>query len=201
MSAVKDLARRRSRETLRPGVALPVLGYGGAVVIALLSTVLIIHPGPQHSRAARWGGGELVVVWAWALYKLGSNRIILDEDSLEVVSWGLIRTVPRGEVESAVVTSEAFSLSIVLADGWVIRPAMFLLSPAGMSYARAGLFPNAGSRQAIAARITEWSREARGGAPAASARRWRVRLNLAILAAASLVVAAEAISLTAANIW
>jgi len=160
---VKDLARRQSRQTLRPGIALPVLGYGGAVVAALLSTVLITHPGPQHSLVDRWGGGALVVVWAWAIYKLGSNRIILDEDSLKIVSWGLIRTIPRGEVESAVVTSEAFSVSIVLADGSVIRPAMFLLSPGGMSYARAGLFPNAGSRQAIAARITEWSREARGG--------------------------------------
>ena len=107
-------------------------------MIAVLSTILVIHPGPQHSLAARWGGGELVVIWAWAIYKLGSNRIILYEDSLEIVSWGLIRTIPRGEVESAVVTSEAFSVSIVLAGGSVIRPMMFLLSPVGVSYAGPG---------------------------------------------------------------
>lgn len=199
---VRGQAGRQSRETLRPGVVLPALGYVVAAMGVVLSTVLVVHPGPQHSLAARWGGGELVVVWTWALYKLASTRIILGGDSLEIVSWGLIRTIPRGEVESAVVTSEAFSVSIVLADGSVIRPVMFLLSPAGVSYARAGLFPNAGSRQAIAARITEWSREADGGTPAAApARRWRVRLNLMVLTAASLVVAAEAISLTAANIW
>lgn len=197
-----DAAWGRSRETLRPGLALPVLGYVATGVAAVLSAILVGHPGPQHSLADRWGGGEIVIVSAWAFYKLASQRIILGGEAMEIVSWGLIWTIRRDEVESAVITSEVLSTSVVLADGSVIRPTMFLLSPTGMAYARGGLFPNAGSRQAIAARITDWSREARGGTPAVtSPQRWRVRLNLALWLAGSLAVAIEAISLTAANIW
>jgi hypothetical protein len=58
------------------------------------------------------------------------------------------------------------------------------------------------SRETIAARITEWNEQVAGASPVhAPDRRQRVRLNLRLLLIASAVVAAEAISLTAANIW
>ena len=58
------------------------------------------------------------------------------------------------------------------------------------------------SRETIAARITEWNARVPGTSPtAAPGRRWRVRLNLGFLLIGSAIMAAEAISLTAANIW
>jgi hypothetical protein len=188
---------------LRPGVALPVIGYLVAIVATVLSFVAVTFPGPHnHALFDRWLGGQVLVTGAWAFYKLASNRIVLGEGAMRIVSWGRIWTVRRGEVEEVLLTDEALSLSIILADGLVIRPFMFMASPLGVGYFQAGLFRNSMSREAIAARITEWNAQVPGASPVpAPGRRWRVRLNLRLLLIASAVVAAEAISLTAANIW
>lgn len=182
---------------------MPVIGYLGAVIMTVLSFVAVTFPGPHnHSLLARWLGGQVVITLAWALYKLGSNRIALGEEAMRIVSWGRIWTVRRGEVESVVLADEAFSLSIILTDGLVIRPFMFMASPLGVGYLRAGLFRNSMSRETIAAWITEWNDQVPGVPPVqGSGRRWRVRLNLRLLLIASAVVAAEAIFLTAANLW
>jgi len=202
MSDTKGAARQQSRETLLPGIALPVIGYLGSAVAGVLAIILVIHPGPEHSLAARWGGGQLVILGIWALYKLASNRIILGEDVMRIVSWGRIWTVCRGEVESVLLTDEIFSLSIILTDGTIIRPGMFVASPLGIGYFRAGLFRNAMSRETIAARITEWNEQAHGVSRGEKpGRRWSVRLDLPFLLIASAVIAAEAIALTEANVW
>jgi hypothetical protein len=194
---------RRGTVTLRPGVALPVSGYLGAVIAAVLSFVAVTFPGPHnHDLLDRWVGGQVAITFAWGLYKGGSNRIVLGEKAMRVVSWGRTWTVGRGEVRSVLLADEAFSLSVMLADGSVIRPFMFMASPLGVGYFRAGLFRNSMSRETIAARITEWNGQVPGVPPVrAAGRRWRFRLSLRLLLAASAVVAAEAISLTAAGIW
>lgn len=203
MNATRNAAPRGGPTTLRPGLAMPVTGYLGAVIMTVLSFVAVTFPGPHnHSLPARWLGGQVAITFAWGLYKLGSNRIVLGQDAMRIVSWGRTWTVRRGEVKSVVLASEAFSLSIALADGSVIRPFMFMASPFGTVYLRGGLFRNSMSRETIAARITEWNaRPPRPSPVPAPGRRWRVRLNLALLLVASAIVAAEAISLTAANMW
>jgi hypothetical protein len=194
---------RRGAQTLRPGIAMPAGGCLGAVIMAVLSFVAVTFPGPHnHSLFDRWLGGQVAITFAWGLYKLGSNRMVLGEKVMQIVSWGRIWTVSRGEVRSVVLADEAFSLTIILTDGSEIRPAMFVASPLGVGYFQAGLFRNSMSREAIAARITEWNARTPGTSPsAAPGRRWRVRLNLGLLLIASAIIAAEAISLTAANIW
>ena len=189
--------------TLRPGIALPVIGYLGSVIMTVLAFVAVTFPGPHnHSLFARWLGGQVLITVAWGLYKLGSNRIALGEKAMQIVSWGRICTVRRGEVKEVLLADEAFSLTIFLTDGLVIQPFMFMASRLGVGYFRAGLFRNSMSRETIAARITEWNAQVPGVPPVqAPDRRWRVRLNLRLLLIASLVVVAEAISLSAANIW
>lgn len=202
MSDTKGAARQ-SRVTLLPGIALPVIGYLGSLSVTVLAVVAVTFPGPHnHSLYDRWLGGQVLVVGAWALYKLASNRITLGEDAMMIVSWGRIWIVCRGEVESVLLSDEMFSLSIILTDGTMIRPFMFMASPPGIGYFRAGLFRNAASRKTIAARITEWNEQARGVLRGEKpGRRRRVRLDLPFLLIASTVIAAEAIALTAANVW
>ena len=188
--------------TLRPGFVLPASGYVVAITATVLSFVAVTFPGPHnHTLFARWLGGQVLVTGAWAVYKLASNRLVLGEQDMRIVSWGRIWTVCRGEVEEVLLTDEAFSVTISLTDGTVIRPFMFMASPLGVGYFRAGLFRNSMSRESIAARITEWN-EVPGVPPACPpGRRWQVRLNLRLLLIASAVAAAEAISLAAASIW
>lgn len=202
MNGIRKAAQGESA-TLRPGVSMPLVAYLGSLTITVLAMVAVTFPGPHnHSLYDRWLGGQVLVVGAWTLYKLASNRIILGEDAMQIVSWGRIWTVCRGEVKSVQLTNEAFSLSIILRDGLVIRPVMFMASPSGVVYFRVSLFRNAMSRETIAARITEWNEQAHG-VPAGEkpARPWRVRLNLPLLLIASAIIAAEAIILTAANVW
>jgi hypothetical protein len=203
MNATRDTARHGGLTTLRPGFAMPVLGYLVAVIATVLAFVAVTFPGPHnHSLPARWLGGQVAITFAWGLYKLGSNRIVLGQDAMRIVSWGRTWTVRRGEVKSVLLASEAFSLSIILADGSVIRPFMFMASPSGVAYLRGGLFRNSMSRETIAARITEWNARLPRASPVpAPGRRWHVRLNLALLLIASAAVAAQAIALTLANIW
>jgi hypothetical protein len=69
-------ARRQSRATLLPGIALPVIGYVCSLTVTVLALVAVTFPGPHnHSLHDRWPGGQVLVVGAWALYKLTSNRI------------------------------------------------------------------------------------------------------------------------------
>jgi hypothetical protein len=203
MSDMKSDSRPRGHHlVLRPGVALPGIGYAGCAIVSVLAVIVVVHPGTQHSLAARWEGGQILVIGAWALYKLASNRIILHEDTMSIVGWGRIWTVSRGEVKSVLLTSEVFSLSIVLRNGTVIRPMMFLASPLGVGYFRAGMFRNAMSREDIAPQILEWNDQAGAKSSDEEPReRWHARLDLPFLLTASAVIAAEAIALTAANVW
>ncbi|HEX3957839.1 MAG TPA: hypothetical protein VHZ03_14570 [Trebonia sp.] len=69
---------RRGTVTLRPGVGIPAVGYLGAVISTVLSFVAVTFPGPHnHDLLARWVGGQVAITFAWGLYKLGSNRIML----------------------------------------------------------------------------------------------------------------------------
>jgi hypothetical protein len=199
---VSDVREAGQSVTLRPGIVLPVIGSLGSVVMAALSFVAVTFPGPHnHSLFARWLGGQVLAVAAWALYKLASNRIVLGEESMRIVSWGQTWTVRRGGVAQVELTDEAFSLAITLTDGLVITPFMFVASPAGVGYFRAGLFRNSMSRETIAARITEWNAQFPGARLGQAPGTRQLRLNLPLLLIASAVVAAMAISLTAANLW
>jgi hypothetical protein len=81
----------------------------------------------------------VAITFAWGLYKLGSNRMALGEKVMQIVSWGRIWTVSRGEVKSVVLADGAYSLTIILTDGSATRAAMFVASPLGVGYFRAGL--------------------------------------------------------------
>lgn len=187
---------------LWPGL-FPVFGCLCSLGTFVAAVVAVAHPGaPNHSLGARWGFGEIVAVWGWGLYKLGSQRIVLGDDEMRILTWGVCWRVARGEVRDVVLSAEPFSLAVVLEGGYRIRPSMFLASPGGVGFLRAGLFKNAMSRVVIRERILAWNaavppREAGG----AVGRRWRVRHDLPVLAGVSLIIAVEAIVLTRLGIW
>jgi hypothetical protein len=179
--------------TLRPGVLLPGLGYLVSLGIAVGAVIVVVHPGPEHTLAARWGGGQILMTGAWILYKIGSHRIVLTPEVMRVVGFVLTWNVRRGGVQE--VRSQApYGIVIVLTDGSLIEPLM--------SLGRGGIGPslNAMSRQKImgwnAATPSDFVESDAG--PLA----WRqIRLNLLVLLGLSTVVAAEAITLTLANVW
>lgn len=192
--------------TLRPGVAIPVVGYLGSLAMAISAVVVVATPGAHnHSVDARWFGGQIIILISWALYKLGSNRIILDGDVMRVLSWGLTWTVRRGEVRSVELSRGPRSLSILLTDGSALEPVMFMTSPFS-PINPGGSSSNIMSRRDIRDRIIEWNAEklVEEEIPSSSSlpeRRWRIRYNLTLLLALSVLVAVEAIALTLANIW
>lgn len=204
----RDAAAGRARDAgrngvLRPGVLLPVMGRLGALGVLVLAVVGVLHPGaPNHSLGNRWGFGEILAVWGWGLYKLGSQRIVMGDDEMRILTWGVCWRVARGEVRDVALSAEPFSLAVILDGGYRIRPSMFLASPGGVGYLRAGLFKNAMSRVVIRERILAWNAAVppvAGGGTAG--RRWRVRHDLPLLAGVSLVIAVEAVVLTRLGIW
>jgi hypothetical protein len=194
MSGVREEKRRDV--TLRPGVIIPVIGYLGSLVAVVLAAIAVAHPGPDHSLAARWIGGQVLTTGAWLFYKFGSQRIVLAPDTMRVISFFQIGEVRRGAVLETDLNDDLFALVIALTDGSTIEPLMFLLQ------GRAGLTPNAMSRRTISDQIMEWSAGALPDtAGSAGPLAWRqVRLNMLPLLASSALVAIEALALTAANI-
>src|SRR5229473_2640557 len=84
---------------LRPGIALPVFGYLGAVGALIAATVVaaVAHAGGARAPmppAGDWAAlgdrlfaGEVCAVFAWFFYKLGSQRVVLGASSMRIVPW------------------------------------------------------------------------------------------------------------------
>ena len=80
MSGVRE--KNQQDVVLRPGVVIPVMGYLASAGFAVTAVIVIALPGPHnHSLDARWLGGQVAMVFAWAFYKFGSQRIVLSLDS------------------------------------------------------------------------------------------------------------------------
>lgn len=210
---MRDGSGGRGPVVLRPGVALPLLGYVGAVACFAGAVVLAIvaHAGAAMPPRGDWSAigdrllaSEIVAVVAWGMYKLGSQRVSLGPSAMRVVTWGVSWTVGRDEVKDVVLLPSA--LEIRLTDGSSIRPSMFWSSGPGIIYFQAGLFRNAMSRETVRQKILQW-REVPGDVPVtaarrwgrvpASRRRWQVRANLPLLFALVAFIAAEAAAVTA----
>ena len=196
MSGLRETKRRDI--VLRPGIVLPALGYLGSLGFGIAAVVVIVSPGaPNHSLGARLTFGQVMAVAVWAFYKLGSQRIILTPDVMRVVSFTQIWNVRRGGVQEVASAAE-YAVVIVLTDGSVIEPFMFMTQGS-----LAGLSRNAMSRMTIPDRIMEWNAGALPD-PASDVGplAWRkLRLNLPLLLVLSAVVAAESIALSLANVW
>lgn len=122
---------------LRPGVVLPIMGYGFGSLAMVAAVILPVfaHSGGGTgfglSPAGDWsqiGGrliaGEICAVFAWGFFQLGSQRIILADDAMQIVSFALTWTVGRNEVADVAVSREA--TTIILVDGSTIEPMMFM---------------------------------------------------------------------------
>ena len=130
--------------------------------------------------------GEVTAVFAWGFFKLGSQRMILTDNTMRIVTWFLTLTVGRNEVADVALSRQA--LTIVLIDGSTIEPAMFWLLGPGVVYLRAGFFRNAMSREKIREKILQWREPTdpetadRGFVQSLGQRRIsRVRANLPLL--------------------
>jgi hypothetical protein len=132
---------------------LACLAAVGAVTLAIVA-----HSGGGKgigmSSAGDWsqlGGkliaGEIFAVFAWGFFQLGSQRIVLAEDTMRIMTLFLTWTVGRHEVANVSVTRQY--VTIVLVDGSTIEPMMFWSSGSG-------LFPNANSRVTISEKILQW---------------------------------------------
>lgn len=207
-------AAEESPAVLRPGVAIPVIGYFFAVasIVGAVVFAVIAHagkhapmppPGDWQAIGDRLLVGEILVVAAWAFYRVGSMRIVLRAASMEIVGFGLKSVVRRNEVADVFLRSDC--LVIVLTDGSRIRPAMFWTSGPGRIYFQFGLFRNAMSRTKIRDSILEWRQEPRepdfpsprNVREYLRHRHWRVRTDLKLLTFSAAMVAVVAVIATA----
>jgi hypothetical protein len=196
---------------LRPGVLLPTIGYAAAIAAAIGAVVLAIvapmgghQPFPKagdwHALSSRLIAGEICGIAAWCFYKVASNKVILSEASMQVITFMFRWTINRDEISDVKLVPS--SMVIMLTDGCIIRPSMFWLTPAGALYFGAGLRRNAVSRNVVRDEILRWrqapealQRNARAWWPCR--RHWSLRPNLILLTLLVCVVAAEAIAVTA----
>jgi hypothetical protein len=190
---------------------LPFIGYVGgygfmiaAVILAVLaqgSSGRVGMPPPSHwsTISNRLIAGEVCAVLAWGLYKLGSQRIVLNGDTMRIITWGLIWTVVKDELADVALSPQV--LTIVLADKSTIEPLMFYSSGPGMLYINAGLFRNSMSSESIKNKLLEWrdspsgSGEIDRGIAQSLGRRSisKVRANLPFLLGLVAIVAIEAV--------
>lgn len=183
---------------LRPGIALPTIGYLASLACVIAMVVLVVNPSAaNHNLLNRWFGGQVFSLAAWAFYKLGSQRIVLSADVMHVVGFVQVWNVRRGGIQETDLEDPLYALVIALVDGSVIAPFMFMIK------GRAGLTRNTLSRSTISERMIEWNADALpdiAGDTRPLARR-QIRLNLPLLLGLSVLNAAGAITLTMANIW
>jgi hypothetical protein len=147
--------------------------------------------------------GEVSTAFAWGMYKLGSQKIVLGAASMRIVTWGLTWTVDRREVANVVLSPAA--MTVQLTDGHRIRPSTFWSSGPGMIYFQVGLFRNSMSRETIRDKILQWREQPQEYAKATRPgirggerrRRWRIRADLWLLLALAAVIAVEAAAVTA----
>ncbi len=200
-------------DVLRPGIALPVMGYVGAVgtLVAGLVFAYYAHAGGYKAPmppAGDWSAlgdrliaGGVCAAACWAFYKAGSQRVVLDQREMRIFTWGAVWTLPRDAVSGVLLRTSA--LTIVLADGTRVRPSTFWSSPIGVPAVSAGLFGNFASRKVIAKRITEWCSSRPGREKTAQPaevnpdRYWRARMNIPLLVVLLALVVAEAVIATA----
>lgn len=196
---------------LRPGVLIPAVGYtfmfGSGIAAVVLAVVAPEGGGHRFPAAGDWSAlssrmiaSIVCACAAWAFYKVASNKAVLHDESMEIVTFMLRWTVARDEVADVRVVPS--SLEIRLADGCAIRPSMFWTTPAGAVYSAAGLFKNAMSRSTIRKQILTWRQAptpvlANGSRFWPCRRHWRFRLNLGFLGLAVAVVAIESMLVTA----
>jgi hypothetical protein len=203
-AAVPEPSRVRGRgRVLWPGVLMPLVGFLGAAGLYSGVVLVVLHPGAQNHSLGFRMGAEIPAVMTWGLYKLGSQRITLDDNEMRITTWGLCWRVPRGAVRGVELRMrDQLSLVITLADGYKIRPTTFLARQ-GIGYGD----PSAMSRAVIRDMILEWNEGGPAGAvtPAGAGRRgryWRVRRDdLPVLAVMCLGVAVEAVVATRLGIW
>lgn len=190
------------RVVLWPGVILPLLGLLGAVGIGIAGLSSTLHPGaPNHSLGARWAFGEILVAAAWALYKAGSQRIVLTKDEMRIYTWALCWRVPRGMVRDVQLrTRQTLSVAVVLLNGYEIQPTTFATRPGIGS-------GNALSRVGIRDRILQWNAgvaapDSMPGREGGDRRYSGLRRDdLVVLIGLSLAVAIEAIVATSLGVW
>ncbi len=211
MPVVDEMGHTLPR-VLRPGVLIPVVCWAGMVGSSVAAVVLaVVAPeggGHRFPAAGNWNAlpsrlipGLIFACLVWLFYKLASNRLILGNEYMSIVSVITCWKVARDEIIDVRIMPS--SLAIILEDGCLVRPVMFWTTPAGAIYTSAGLFKNAMSRSAIRDQILSWRRQPAGPAASSSSRRrpcrrhWRLRLNLGLLALIVGVVAAEAVLVTA----
>jgi hypothetical protein len=197
---------------LRPGIALPVMSAVGCLgtFIAAVIFAYLAHAGGDKAPmppAGDWKAlgdrliaGIVLAIGCWGFFKVGSQRIVLDDEDMRIVTFGAVWTVPRNAVSKVVLAASA--LTIVLKDGTNIRPSMFWSSPTGVVAVRSGQFANFASRQTIAQAIRQWSGRSGSGTGGLQhnergGRYWRARTNLLLLAALLAIVVVEAIAVTA----
>src|SRR6202012_3273888 len=95
---MQSVMPRTQKRVLLPGWLLPALGLMGPAVIYIVLLLEILHPAARDRTLSFRLGAEIPVVFMWLIYKLGSQRVILGEDEMRIVTWGLCWRVPRGAV-------------------------------------------------------------------------------------------------------
>ena len=85
--------------------------------------------GDWSALTGRLAAGEVFALFSWGFYKLGSQKLILRDKSLCILTWGLRWTLARDEIQYVVTTPA--SLTIFLVDGTRVRPSMFWSSGPG----------------------------------------------------------------------
>lgn len=208
-------------EVLRPGIALPLMGYlwtcmaAVAMVIFVIVDPVITQTGHPPLTKNDWDdfpmrvfAGETWAAITWLFYKLASNKIILRAGNADILTWGIRWRIGRDEV--ADVTLGASALTIELTDGCKIRPSMFWRNPSGVIFFHLGLFKNAMSAQDIQRKILNWrapspcpSQASRVRSQAGAGRRywpcrrhWTLRVNGWMLVILTVIVLLESTIVT-----
>lgn len=202
-----------SEATYRPGLLAPVAGYLAtvfAIVVAITLTVVAPmvghHPAPHagdwNAIWARLGGGEIPIVFGWALWKVASQRVILGKDTMRIVTWGVRWSIGRSEIADVVLMPSG--IKILLRDGCQIRPSTFWSTPGLAVALQLGLFKNVASRHTIREAIMNWRQEAEGieqrpsdGRRWPCRRHWHVRWDWPLLVALIAGIGVEAVVVTA----
>jgi hypothetical protein len=182
-----DAGNARKR-TLLPGKLMLVVGLVGTSIGWVGALSIAAQMGARGQALDSRLGAEILVAMGWVLYKLGSQRIVLDRDEMRIYTWGLCWRVPRGSVrEVDLRLRELLSVVVVLADGYRIRPTTFA-TRSGIGQHNPNFMDRGGIRDAI----MTWNGDAPPApsrAQGARGRYWRVRTDdLPVLVAMAVLV-------------